>query len=189
MFLDTPLCFERFVSFLACDAACRCSANCSKSICSNWMASRASFADGVCSNLCHAFFVVCNLFHSVSNLCCRLSILLSFRQTSHSQPPAHVFILRLPSLQSTWLLQLSLNVCCTSCFFRVTPFHTSSAFVWLILKKNRFFNSAAFYFSQLQSPLHSQLGVDDFQYQCLSSSVQLETLFSSYVSACCWLCS
>ena len=54
----------------------------------------------LCCNVCHAFFVVCNLFLSVSNLNCRLSFLLSF-------PPSHVFVLRLPSLQSTWLLQRS----------------------------------------------------------------------------------
>ena len=35
------------MSFLACDAACRFSATCSKSTCSNWMTSWASFADGL----------------------------------------------------------------------------------------------------------------------------------------------
>ena len=47
VFLGTPLCFARFVSFLACDAACRCSATCLKTTCSNWMTSWASFADGL----------------------------------------------------------------------------------------------------------------------------------------------
>ena len=47
VFLETPLCFARFVSFLACDAACRFSVTCSKSTCSNWMTSWASFADGL----------------------------------------------------------------------------------------------------------------------------------------------
>ena len=47
VFLDTPLCLARFMSFFACDAACRFSATCSKSTCSNWMTSWASFADGL----------------------------------------------------------------------------------------------------------------------------------------------
>ena len=47
VFLDTPLCFERFVSFFACDAACRFFAICRKSTCSNWMTSWASFVDGL----------------------------------------------------------------------------------------------------------------------------------------------
>ena len=47
VFLDTPLCFARFVSFLVCDAAYRFSATFSKSTCSNWMTSWASFADGL----------------------------------------------------------------------------------------------------------------------------------------------
>ena len=103
----------------------------------------------LCCNLCHAFFVVCNLFLSVSNLSCRLSFLLSFRQTSRS--PSHVFVLRLPSLQSTWLLQRSVSVSCTSCCFCVTPFNTSSV-LCCCSSTNR---SAAFYSSTSQS----QLGV------------------------------
>ena len=47
MFLGTPLCFARFVSFLTCDAACRFSATCSKSTYSNWMTSWVSFVDGL----------------------------------------------------------------------------------------------------------------------------------------------
>ena len=72
LFLDTPLCFARFVSFFACDAACRFSATSSKSTCSNRMtfgrplllAFGFSSPSGIllCFNLCHAFFVVCNLF-------------------------------------------------------------------------------------------------------------------------------
>ena len=153
VFLDTPLCFARFVSFLACDAACRFSATCSKWTCSNWITSWASFANGlrllqsfwhppllqlVPSFLCRA---ICSSLSATS--VCRLSILLSFRQTSRSQPPSRAFVLRLPSLQSTWLLQRSVTVCCTSCCFCVTPFHTSSVFV-LMYSGNRFFNSAAF---------------------------------------------
>ena len=156
VFLDTPLCFARFVSFLACEAACRFSATSSKSTCSNWMTTWASFADGLrllqsfwhrpLLQLVPCFLDVCNLFLSVSNLGCRLSFLLSFRQTSRSQPPSHVFVLRLPSLQSTWLLQRSATVCCTSCCFCVTPFHTSSV-LCCCFSRNRFFSSAAFYSS------------------------------------------
>ena len=88
-----------------------------------------------------------------------------------------VFVLRLPSLQSTWLLQRS-----------VTPFHTSSV-LCCCTSRNRFFNSAAFYLlnfnllfnlnlvfswlSRQPSILALLQCVDDFQYPCFSSSVQL----------------
>ena len=39
-----------------------------------------------------------------------------------------MFVLRNPSLQSTWLLQRSVTVCCPFCCFCVTPFFNSAAF-------------------------------------------------------------
>ena len=104
------------------------------------------------------------------------------------------FALRNPSLQSTWLLQRSVTVCCPFCCFCVTPFSHIVRFVSLLLK--RFLDNLHLVFSprllsasQLQSSFQSQLGVlllsrqpsilvllpcvDDFQYLCFSSSVQL----------------
>ena len=136
----------------------------------------------LCCNLCHAFFAACKLLLSVSNLSSRLSFLLSLLQTSRSLPPSHVFVLRLSSLQSTWLLQRSVTICFSSCFC-VTPFHTSSV-LCCCSTRNRF-STRKLSIPQLQS----QLGVlllyrhpsilallqcdDDFQYPCLSSSIQL----------------
>ena len=142
MFLDTPLCFARFVPFLACDAACLFSATCSKSTCSNWMISGASFADGLrflsvrakmssqifwnsastfatysfvygacCSLSC---FLCCVQFVPVSNLSCRLSFLLSLDNLLDLNLHLMFFVLRNPSLQSTWLLQRSVTVCYSS---------------------------------------------------------------------------
>ena len=98
-----------------------------------------------------------------------------------------IFVLRLPSLKSTWLLQRSVPVCSSSNDF---------------LKSAPGFSTRLLSASQLQSPFQSQLGVlllsrqpsilvtlpcvDDFQYPRFSSSVQLrffETLFSSHVCA------
>ena len=56
---------------------------------------------------CLAFFVVCNSFLSVSNLSCRLSFLLSLDNLPDLNLHLMFFVLRLPSLQSTWLLQRS----------------------------------------------------------------------------------
>ena len=114
------------------------------------------------------------------------------------------FDLRLPSLQSTWLLQRSVAVCYPSCCFCVTSLST------------RLLSA-----SQLQSAFQSQLGVlslsrqplilvllpcvDDFQYPCSSSSVKLlssrhcsprtsrpavgTSLSVHLILSCCWLCS
>ena len=86
------------------------------------------------------------------------------------------FVLRLPSLQSTWLVQRSVTVCCPSVVSVSHPFSTRHLSI-----------------PQLQFSLQSRLGVllpsrqpsllvmlpcvDDFQCPCFSSS------------ACCWLCS
>ena len=129
------------------------------------------------------------LFLSASNLSCRLSFLLSLDNLLDLNLHFMLFVLRNPSLQSTWLHQRSVTVCCPLSI------------------------------PQLRSPLQSQLGVlllsrqpsilallqyvDDFQYPCLSSSVQLFSsrhcsprtfhpalLFSVLlILPCCWLCS
>ena len=135
-----------------------------------------------------ALFVVCNLFLSVSNLGCGLNFLLSLDNLLDLNLHLMFLVLRGPSLQSSWLLQRSVTVCCSFCCFCVTPFHTSSVFVLLLFKKS-FFSTRQLSTLQLQSPLQSRLGVlllsrqpsilallkcvDDFQYPCLSSSVQL----------------
>ena len=118
---------------------------------------------------CLAFFVVCTLFLSVSKFSCRLSFLLSLDYLLDLKSISCFFVLRLPSLQSTWLLQRSVTVCCSFSCFCVPPRLLSA--------------------SQLQFPLQLRLGVvllsrqpsilvllpcvDDFQYPCFSSSVQL----------------
>ena len=186
MFLDTPLCFARFVSFLACDAACRFSATCSKSTCSNWMTSWASFVDGL--RLLQILLADGMRFLSMSSrmpskifwssastfatyslaygACCSFSYFHCSVQFIPlcEQPQLQTdnlldlnlhlmfFVLRLPSLQSTWLLQRSVSVCCISCCFCVTPFRTSSVFVLLFTRRfldslHLVYNSAAFCFS------------------------------------------
>ena len=143
---------------------------------------------------CPAFFNVCNLFLSVSNLSCRRSFLPSLDNLLDLNLDLMFFALRNPSLQSTWLFQRSVTVCCPLCCFCVTPFSHIVRFVSLLLK--RFLDSLHLVFStrllsasQLQSSFQSQLGVlllsrqpsilvllpcvDDFQYLCFSSSVQL----------------
>ena len=69
---------------------------------------------------------MCNLFLSVSNKRCRMGFLL--RPDNLLDLNLHIifFVLRNHSLQSTWLLQRSVTVCCPFCCFCVTPFHTSS---------------------------------------------------------------
>ena len=118
------------------------------------------------------------------------------------------FVLRNPSVQSTWLLQRSVTVCCHFCCFCVTPFlfHTSSVLCCcsssdFLTVYTWFFSTRLLSASQLQFPLQSRLGVlllsrqlsilvllpcvDDFQY--LTSF--FKTFFSSFVSACNWHCS
>ena len=75
---------------------------------------------------CLAFFVVCNLFHSVSYLSCRLGFFLSLDSLLDLNLHLMFFVFLNPSLQSTWLLQRSVTVCCPFCCFCVTLFHTSS---------------------------------------------------------------
>ena len=125
---------------------------------------------------CPAFFVWCSLFLSVSNLSCRLSFLLSLDNLLDLNLHLMFFVLRLPSLQSTCLVQRSVTVCCPSVVSVSHPFSTRHLSI-----------------PQLQFSLQSRLGVllpsrqpsllvmlpcvDDFQCPCFSSS------------ACCWLCS
>ena len=141
---------------------------------------------------------MCNLFLSVSRLCCRLGFLVSLDNLLGLKLHLVFFVLQLPSLQSTWHLQRFAAVCYPSCCFCVTSLST------------RLISAC-----QLQSPFQPQLGVlllsrqpsslvllpcvDDFQCPCFSSSVQL--LSSRHCSlrtsrpavgtallACCWLC-
>ena len=120
------------------------------------------------------------------------------------------FVLRNPPLQSTWLLQRSITVCCPFCCFCVTSFHTSSV---LCCCSSSDFLTVCTWFSQLgcflllNFNLRSNLNLVfscflgslpfllccnvlmTFSILVFSSSVQLtffETLFSSYVSACSW---
>ena len=85
---------------------------------------------------------MCSLFLSVSNLSCRLSFLLNLDNLLDLNLHLMFFVLRLPSLQSTWLLQRSVAVCHPSCWFCVTSLSTR------LLSAYR-----------LQSPLQSRLGV------------------------------
>ena len=130
---------------------------------------------------CPALFVVCILFLSVSNLSCRLSLLLGLDNLLDLNLHLMFFVLRLPSLQSTWLLQRSVAVCYPSCCFCVTslstrllsaslpqsPFQSqprcSLAFsaTWCSLAFSATFNSCP-------AAMH-----DGFQCPCFSSSVQL----------------
>ena len=167
------------------------------------MTSWASFADGLrplqsfwhpclmhlvpCFLCCVQFVPLCQQPQLQTELSFLLSFLLSFRQTSRSQPPAHVFVLRIPSLQSTWLLQRSVTVRCTSCCFCVTPFNTSSV-LCCCSSRNRFLNSAAFHSSTSISSSVSAWCSLAFSATFNSSSVSrhrssffFETLFSSYV--------
>ena len=61
----------------------------------------------LCDNLCPAFFFLCNLFLSVSNLCCRLGFFRSLHNLLHLNLHLMFSVLRLPSLQSSWLHQRS----------------------------------------------------------------------------------
>ena len=174
----------------------------------NWMTSWASFVDGLWflqsfwpmgrgSNLLEFSFhfrdvlprvrrlllvallsLLCAmLFLSVRNLSCRLSFLLN--------------------LDSLLDLNLHLIFFSSACFC-VTPFHTSSVLCCCS------FSTRQLSIPQFQSPLQSQLGVllltrqpsilallqcvDDLQYPCLSSSVQLTS--SRHCSPrCSWHCS
>ena len=128
------------------------------------------------------------------------------------------FVLRLPSLQSTWLLQRSVAVCRPSSCFCVTLPSTPRPFCVAAPQETAFFNSAAFYSStSIASSISTWCSltfsatfnllpcVDDFQYPCFSSSVQLlasrhcsphtsrpavgTTLSVLLIVSCCWLCS
>ena len=168
---------------------------------------------------------MCNLFLPVSDLSFKWGFLLSLVNLLDLNLHLMFFALRDPSLQSTWLLQRSIPVCCPFCCFCVTPFHTSS--VLCCCSSSDFLTVCTWIFStrllsasQLQSSFQSKLGVllpsrqpsilvllpcvDDFQYLCFSSSVQLlsffETLFSTsrpavgtalsvlLIISCCWVC-
>ena len=97
-----------------------------------------------------AFFLSCNLsFLSAASTEERAPF--KDLQPLRSQPPSHVFVLRLPSLQSTWLLQRSETVCCpSSCLYVTSHFDTQYA-LCCCSSRERFLNSAAFYSSTLIS--------------------------------------
>ena len=66
-------------------------------------------------------------FRSPSNLGCKLSFLLSLDNLLDLNLHFMFFVLRLPSLQSTWFLQRSVIVCCSFCCLCVTPFFNSAS--------------------------------------------------------------
>ena len=103
---------------------------------------------------CPAFLVVCNLFLSVSNLSCRLGVLPSLDDLLDLNLQLMFFVLRLPSLESTWLLLQSATVCFTFCCFCVTPFQTSSV---LCCCSSSDFLTLCTWFSQLGCYPASQL--------------------------------
>ena len=73
-------------------------------------------------------FFVCNSFFSVSNLSCRLGFLPSLDNLLDLNLHLVLFVLRNSSLQSKWLLQRSVTVCCLFCCFCATPFFNSASF-------------------------------------------------------------
>ena len=103
-----------------------------------------SFAYDACCLLSCFFFVVCNLFLSVSNLSCRLNFLLSLDNLLDLNLHLMYFVLRNPSVQSTWLLQRSVTVCCSFCCFCVTPFFNSASFYSSTSISSSTFASCAF---------------------------------------------
>ena len=175
-FLDTPLCFTRFVSFLATSQACRLFAICSKSTCSKWndflsvlcrwpSAPAILLADGM-------RFLFMRARKSSQHLL-EFSFPLSRRIPSRTTPVyVMFFVLWNSSLQSTWILQRSVTVCCPSVVSVSHPFSMRHLSI-----------------PELQFPLQSRLGVlllsrqhsilvllpcvDDFQYPRPSSSVHL----------------
>ena len=155
--LRYTLCFARFVSFLACDAACRFPATCSKSTCSNWMTSWASFVDGlrsfresedVITDLLEFSFHFCDVLPRVRRVLLLLCAIRSSLSATSAADRA------LPSLQSTWLLQRPVTVCCPSCCFCVISLLNSAAFcfspsisdsisTWCSLAFSAIFNSCS----------------------------------------------
>ena len=114
---------------------------------------------------CPAFFAVCNLFLSVSNLSCRLCYLLSLDNLLDRNLLVMFFVLRNPSLQSTWLLQRSVTDRCSSCCFCVTSLSKLGCFL--------LFNF----------DLRSNL---DLAFSCFLASSAIYNFHTSPVSCCCY---
>ena len=156
---------------------------------------------------------MCNLVLSVSNLSCRLSFLLSFRQTSRSQPPSH----GVRSSASFASINLASSAICHTLphIVRFVLLHLKKSLFqlgsFLSLNFNLLFNlNLVFSWLSRQPSILALLQcVDDFQYPCFSSSVQLLSsrrcsprtfqpavgyaldclLLATLLTACCWLCS
>ena len=140
----------------------------------------------LCDNLCPALFVVCDLFLPVSNPSCRLRFLLSLDNLLDLNLHLMFFVLRLPSLQSPWLLQRSVAVCCPPVVPVSPPFQLASfPFLNFTLRFNlHLMFSCSLGNLQFLFCRHASMTVRMFH--VIGPISFFETLFSSCVSACSW---
>ena len=159
---------------------------------------------------CPAFFVVCILFLSVSSLSCRLGFPLSLNNLLDHNIHLMFFVLRNPSLQSTWLLR-SVTVCrplccfCVASFFNAASFYSSTSIsssisTWCSLAFSATFNSlfcchVSMTFSILLSRhlsiffLRDIVLLERLGLQLLFQFFWFSTVAGYALFACCWLCS